>query len=163
MGVATRTWVSRISRGRRLSAHLVDHAPPGLLDEVLVARGGVLARLGPGLAHLGDGSAGGSADPETARYLLFGAVLRVLQAAGENHPVVLVIDDLQWADAPSLQLLRYLVAWDEPLPVLVVATFREVRDRRRSPAGRAVGLVAPRAGRDADRACADSATTSFWR
>ena len=39
--------------------------------------------------------------------------------------MVLVLDDVQWADAPSLQLLRHLVAWDQPLPVVVVATFRE--------------------------------------
>ena len=114
-------------------AHLVDHAPPGLLDEVLAVHGGVLARLGPGLAHLGDGSGGGSADPETARYLLFGAVLRVLQAAGGDHPVVLVLDDLQWADTPTLQLLGHLVGCDQELPVVVVATFRESEVSARQP------------------------------
>ena len=53
------------------------------------------------------------------------AVRRVLEAAGGDHPVVLVLDDVQWADAPTLQLLRHLVAWDQPLAVVVVATFRE--------------------------------------
>ena len=104
-------------------AHLLDQAPSGLLDEVLAARGADLSRLGPALLGLGDG--GGSSDPETARYLLFGAVAAVLQAAARDNPVVLILDDLQWADVPSLQLLRYLVSSDQPLAVLVVGTFRE--------------------------------------
>ena len=85
-GAATRTLGIPYQPWAEAVAHLVDHAPPGLLDEVLAAHGAVLARLGPGLAHLGEGSGGGSADPETARYLLFGAVLRVLQAAGGGPP-----------------------------------------------------------------------------
>ena len=52
-------------------------------------------------------------------------VRRVLGAAGGDHPVVLVLNDVQWADTPSLQLLRHLVAWDHELTVVVVATFRE--------------------------------------
>jgi hypothetical protein len=83
-------------------AHLVDHAPPGLLDSVLAAHGADLARLGPGLARLGEEGGGGSADAETARYLMFGAVLRILGAAAGDHPVVVVLDDLQWADAQTL-------------------------------------------------------------
>ncbi|QKQ25633.1 AAA family ATPase [Candidatus Reidiella endopervernicosa] len=35
------------------------------------------------------------------------AFLRVF--AGEGHPVVLFLDDLQWSDAPTLELLRRLV------------------------------------------------------
>ena len=40
-------------------------------------------------------------------------------------PVVLVLDDLQWADVPSLQLLRHVVATTETLRMLVIGTFRE--------------------------------------
>jgi class 3 adenylate cyclase/tetratricopeptide (TPR) repeat protein len=117
LGIPYQSWAEAIG-------HLVDHAPPGLLDEVLVAGRGDLARLGPSLAHLAAEGAGGSADAETARYLLFGAVLRVLEAAGGTEPVVLVLDDLQWADAQTLQLLRHLVGSDQPVPVVVVVTFR---------------------------------------
>jgi len=118
LGIPYQPWAEAVT-------HLVDHAPAGLLDDVVVAHGADLARLGPGLDHLGEGAGGGSADPETARYLLFGAVLRILGAAGAYHPVVLVLDDLQWADAQTLQLLRFLVGSDQALPVVVVATFRE--------------------------------------
>ena len=62
LGIPYQPWAEALS-------HLVDHAPPGMLDDVLAADGGVLARLGPGLAHLDDRGTGGSTDPETARYL----------------------------------------------------------------------------------------------
>ena len=37
----------------------------------------------------------------------------------------LVEHALQWADSPSLQLLRHLVGSDQPLPVVLVGTFRD--------------------------------------
>ncbi len=118
LGIPYQPWAEALG-------HLVDHGPPALVDEVLVACGGVLARLGLGLVDLGGSSIAGSVDSETARYLLFGAVARVLRAAADDRPLVLVLDDVQWAGAPSLQLLRYLIASDETLPMVVVATFRE--------------------------------------
>ena len=118
LGIPYQPWAEAIS-------HLVDHAPAGELDEVLTACGGDLASLGPGLKHLAVGGRGGSADPETARYLLFGAVLRVLGEADGAHPVVLLLDDLQWADGQTVQLLRHLVGSNHTLPVMAIVTFRE--------------------------------------
>jgi class 3 adenylate cyclase len=118
LGIPYQPWAEALT-------HLVDRAEPGLLDDVLAAHGADLARLSPALARLGGAGGGGSADPETARYLLFRAVLRVVQAAGAVDPVVLVLDDLQWADVPTLQLLRHVIGSDEPLSALLVGTFRE--------------------------------------
>ena len=42
-----------------------------------------------------------------------------------HQPVVLVVDDLQWADQASLQLLRHLVGADQPMQVLVLGTYRD--------------------------------------
>ncbi len=44
-------------------------------------------------------------DADTERYLLFAAVVGLLVMASEQQPVVVVLDDLQWADKASLQLL----------------------------------------------------------
>jgi class 3 adenylate cyclase len=104
--------------------HLIANAPYGLL-ETLAPHASSLVRLAPVLATQLSASDGPTtSDAEAARYVLFGAVAAALRAAGDVAPVVLVLDDLQWADAPSLQLLRHL-ATSEPMRVLVIGTFRD--------------------------------------
>ena len=63
-------------------------------------------------------------DPEAERYLLFAAVIDLLTRASDDQALVIVLDDLQWADKPSLQLLRHVVATIEPLHALIVGTYR---------------------------------------
>ncbi len=48
-------------------------------------------------------------DPETERYLLYAAVAGLLERAGEEEPLLLILDDLHWADPPTLSLLRHVV------------------------------------------------------
>ena len=48
-------------------------------------------------------------DPETERYLMYAAVAGLLEGAGEQEPLLLILDDLHWADAPTLSLLRHVV------------------------------------------------------
>ncbi|MEJ7721826.1 MAG: hypothetical protein WKF58_16000 [Ilumatobacteraceae bacterium] len=43
-------------------------------------------------------------DAETERYQVFAAVVALLGAISRSEPVVLVLDDLQWADQGRLQL-----------------------------------------------------------
>ena len=47
-------------------------------------------------------------DPEQARFRLFDAVVGFLRNAAQRSPLVLVLDDLHWADKPSLLLLEFL-------------------------------------------------------
>ena len=104
--------------------HLLSHAPRDLLA-TLTPLGGSLVRLAPALATQLDGSDGAAlSDPEAARYMLFGAVASALRTVGEIAPVVLVLDDLQWAESPSLLLLRH-ISTSEPMRLLVIGTFRE--------------------------------------
>ena len=78
---------------------------PGQLD--LGPGAGELARLVPELAGASAGAAAPAAppDPETRRYLLFDAVTRALDAASARTPLVLLLDDLHWADRATLHLL----------------------------------------------------------
>ena len=104
--------------------HLVAHAPDDVLAAHVDARGNELARLAPDLA----GRAGGpssSSDAESERYLLFAAVVDLLARVSALAPVVLVLDDLHWADRPTIQLLRHVVSADAPLRLFVIGTFRE--------------------------------------
>jgi class 3 adenylate cyclase/tetratricopeptide (TPR) repeat protein len=105
--------------------HLVTHAPEALLES-LAPHAGSLVRLAPALGvqfPLSDPPP--TSDPEAARYILFSDVASTLQAACELAPVVLVLDDLQWADTESLQLLRYVAATCELSRLLVIGIFRD--------------------------------------
>ncbi|GIG62412.1 helix-turn-helix transcriptional regulator [Longispora fulva] len=69
------------------------------------------------------------------RFRLFGEVLTVLERAAEARPLVLVLEDLHWADASSLELLTFLVANLGHSGVFLVGTHR-------APAGALRHLVA---------------------
>ncbi|MBE3560315.1 MAG: AAA family ATPase [Ktedonobacteraceae bacterium] len=65
-------------------------------------------------------------DEMTARIRLFEAVTRLVQALCEQRAVVLFVDDVQWADAASLDVLRYAgQRWSESeTPVLLLLSLR---------------------------------------
>ncbi len=52
-------------------------------------------------------------DELTAKLRLFEAVARLIDALGQHAPLVLLLDDLQWVDGASLDLLRYLGRLDQ--------------------------------------------------
>ena len=88
--------------------HFADHAPA--LSSRLGRYGGELARLVPELGERVPGlPAPLRSDPETERYRLFDAVATWLAVASAEEPLVLVLDDLQWAAKPTLLLLRHVV------------------------------------------------------
>ncbi len=106
--------------------HLVTHAAEDDLRAYVADCGSDLARIVPVLTRrLPELDAPTSSDAETERYLLFGAVVGLLRHVSGERPVVLVLDDLQWADSASLQLLRHLLAEDPALRLLVLGTYRD--------------------------------------
>jgi DNA-binding SARP family transcriptional activator len=88
-------------------------------------------RLAPWSAELGrvvpellaEGEA--PAREPTERYRLFDAAAEVLTDMARAQPVVLVFDDLHWADKPTLLMLRQLVRAAEESPIMIVASFRD--------------------------------------
>ncbi len=62
-------------------------------------------------------------DPEQLKRQLFVAVKEICQCQCRQQPVLLVVEDFQWADAASVELLRSLVdrVADQPLFLLLVA------------------------------------------
>jgi class 3 adenylate cyclase len=106
-------------------AHLCTHAPLELLREHIEMRGGGLARLVPELAARVELPARHDLDSETEQYLLFGSVVDLLWRAAMSAPLVVVLDDLHWADRGSLLLLKYFVSAERPTRSLVVAVYRD--------------------------------------
>jgi DNA-binding CsgD family transcriptional regulator/tetratricopeptide (TPR) repeat protein len=106
--------------------HLVEHVEPAALRDAAGPRAGELARLLPDLPrHLPDLPALVDGDPASQRHRLHNAVLDLLVAIGRARPVLLVLDDLHWADGPSLRLLEHVARGAGDAPLLVVATYRE--------------------------------------
>ncbi|MFE2958359.1 helix-turn-helix transcriptional regulator [Nocardia tengchongensis] len=78
----------------------------------------------------------GGAAPEADRIRLFGEILTVLEQLAMTRPVVLVLEDLHWADDASRELLTFLAANLADANALLVGTYRP------GEAGPLRGLVA---------------------
>jgi predicted ATPase/DNA-binding CsgD family transcriptional regulator len=99
---------------------------PDELREALGAAGGELTRLLPDLPALaGDLPAPVEADPDTERHRLHNAVAGLLENVSRRRPVLLVLEDGHWADAPTLTLLRHLARSAGAARLLLLATFRD--------------------------------------
>jgi class 3 adenylate cyclase/tetratricopeptide (TPR) repeat protein len=100
---------------------VVDEAVPDAQEAQWVAK-----RLGP-LLGLGDAGELG-ADSRTES---FAAWRRFFEGLAELDPLVLVFEDLHWADEGLLDFVDYLIEWAGAVPILVVATARpELLTRR---------------------------------
>jgi class 3 adenylate cyclase len=110
----------------QICTHVVEHAPQELLQRHMESHGGELSRLVRRLAQrVPDLPAPQASDPETERYLLFNAVAGLLGEAAEAVPLCVVLDDLHWADAQSLALLKHLLRAHEQGSLQLIATFRD--------------------------------------
>ncbi|HET7487534.1 MAG TPA: AAA family ATPase [Acidimicrobiales bacterium] len=79
----------------------------------------------------------GGAESAEDRFRAVDAVAEAVRAAAPAGGLVVVLDDVHWADEPSLLVLRHLAGQLAGAPVLVLATFRDVE-----PAG-ALARVLP--------------------
>lgn len=116
----------------RLLAHLAGRFLPGGAD-VLFGRcdDRLHVPYQPFVEALGAlPGADGPVSEDVSRHRMFDGVLRRLATRCGEAPVLLLVDDLHWATAPTLLLLRHLVRWGGDLPLLLVAT---VRDRGHRP------------------------------
>lgn len=106
--------------------HLIVHADDVLLETHVRTYGGALVKLVPALStRLPEVPVAQHADPDTERLQLFTAVVGLLSAASDDDGLLLVIEDLHWADKASLQLLRHIVGSNQLSKVMVLATYRD--------------------------------------
>jgi hypothetical protein len=100
--------------------------PRSLMRADLSVRADEVARLLPEIAaHIGGVRPPLAEDPEAERVRLFDAVRDWLSAIAARRPLLLVLDDLQWADRSSLMLLRHILDAPPADPLLVVLTRRD--------------------------------------
>jgi tetratricopeptide (TPR) repeat protein len=80
-------------------------------------------------------------EPEQARFRLFDSITTFLRNAALARPLLLILDDLQWADEPSLRLLQFLAQEIRDAHLLVVGTYRDVALGRGHPLARTLAEV----------------------
>ena len=107
-------WVIRTTPAHVLREHLVG-----------VEAASELAQIVPEIAtriHIGEAPA--SATLDGRRYHLFEAATQLLAAASQRAPILLVIDDLHWADPGSLLLLRHMIRSTRETAICILVTHR---------------------------------------
>ena len=78
-------------------------------------------------------------EPEQARFRLFDSITAFLKSVGRRQPLVLVLDDLHWADHPSLLLLEFVARELSGNRLLLVGTYRDMELSRRHPLSLTLG------------------------
>jgi hypothetical protein len=79
--------------------------------------------------------------PEQARFRLFDSIARFVQHAAAVRALVVVLDDLHWADEASLLLLEFVARELPRSPLLLIGTYRDVEVRRNHPLARSLASL----------------------
>jgi DNA-binding SARP family transcriptional activator len=100
-----------------------EQAPDELISGVWLAE---LSRLLPELCDRFPNLPMPLRDEELGHHRLFEAIARLVRRWAAHRPLVLLLDDLQWADTDTLDLLLYLARSlvEQPAPVLLLLTLR---------------------------------------
>ena len=118
--------------GAALDWHVRQIEPADRLD-LLGEFPGDLRRLVPELDRLVDALPPALDDePDVERLRLFQAVRSWLSTGGVDRPRLLVLDDLHWADKPTLLLLRHLIS-NPPTGLMILCTYRDTDVDRTHP------------------------------
>jgi DNA-binding CsgD family transcriptional regulator len=113
---------------------LLRSLPPERLDELLGPGRAELAHLVPDLGPARRGHSRGTDGVVTSaayQARLFEVLLELLRRLAEELPLVLVLEDIHWADAASRDLLRFLARNARGARLLVLATYRSDELHRR--------------------------------
>jgi class 3 adenylate cyclase len=118
-----------------------------LLIPDMQEKGPELVRLFPWLRQgLNVGEPEQLADPEAAQFRLFDAYATFVRAISNRAPLLIALDDLHWADKPSLLLLEYVARELARLRVLIVCTYRDTDLSRTHPLSEALAVLNREAG-----------------
>jgi Protein kinase domain/AAA ATPase domain len=100
-----------------------------------------LREAGADLPALFAGTAGAEDSPDEARFRRFEAVTALLGDTAAERPLVVVLEDLHWADRSSLQLLVHVARELRERPVLVLFTHRPHGEPLRDVLGQLAGAA----------------------
>jgi len=110
---------------RTIVERLVATADQDMLDQHTMVHGNVLSLMAPAFGRRAGTHSRVGVDDATERFLLFEAVADIIGRSGERQPLVLMLDDLHWAEPTALELLRHVVRVAPDARCLIVASTRE--------------------------------------
>lgn len=128
-----------VSMGAAVLYGRCDEDPPRSYQPLAEALSGAIERLSP---YEADALAGDLAadlalflpelrtrfarpgEPASERFLFFRSIATVMERLAAERPVLLVLDDLHWADEPSLALLHHVLRQVADSRMMVLATYR---------------------------------------
>ncbi len=76
---------------------------------------------------------------DAARFRLFDSIVALLIAVARDTPMVVILDDLHWADTTSLLLLQFVAQHTRDLPLLLLGTYRSGEVSPKHPLADLVG------------------------
>ena len=127
---------------------LVRNADRAALKAALGPGAPWIAGLLPELSEtLGEAAQPSELDSDQARFRLFDALGTLLSAAAEQQPLVIVLDDLHWADASSLLALEFVARALPDVPLLAIAAYRHAEAHARPELAAPLGGLARAATR----------------
>ncbi|MBV9690423.1 MAG: tetratricopeptide repeat protein, partial [Ktedonobacteraceae bacterium] len=128
-----RLWVEilrkAMSQGRGVGAATYPpgtpmYVPPQMMQRPLIFQ--PLAALLPELQSiLPEVSFQNAQPPEHEQLRLWEAARELLTTISEGTPLLIVLDDLQWSDSSSCELLAYLARRTQGYPILIIGTCRD--------------------------------------
>jgi len=121
---------------------MVRQLPKGALRKMLGSNAAEISRLLPELRTIyPDIPEPADVPPEQQQRHLFKNVLEFLSRGSAEKPMVMLLDDLHWADESSLRLLDYIAARLGELPILMVGTYRDVEADIGKPFARSMSTL----------------------
>ena len=106
---------------------LLDHPDRDVVRSALAPHAPEIGQLVPEIKELaGHVPPPAPLDPASARHRFFDAVAGFLNRLSQHQPVAVVLDDLHWADPPSLQLTGHLAGRLPGLRTRLIVTYRDV-------------------------------------
>ncbi len=99
------------------TAETLGRLPPVSLAEI--------AALVPGVAERSPVQSLSADFPQARQARLFQAIVQFFEAAAEGRQLVVMVDDIQWADDASAQFLHYLARQAASRPILLVCAYRD--------------------------------------
>ncbi len=88
----------------------------------------ILGLVAPAFVHRVGPHASYGADEATDQFLLFEAITDIIRRSSESQPLVLLLDDLHWAEPTALHMLRHLARSAPNAEVLVVVSSRPAHE-----------------------------------